>query len=186
MYASLSVLLSGLDRNSDWRIIHFSKSITAKCNALSFTGQFLLFMYTGQTEAIASTGRAHCQRQVAFFKLLLCYTCHIGIFQSVQNMFIIWIIETNYFIMGIWNCLRPRFRRKHITSCCSPHHICVDHWVVPLSVGNNTSARQRRNGRHIHHSGSKKNISLWARGPKWGLQYQKGALDWAQQWRAKV
>ncbi len=30
--------------------------------------QCLVFMNTGQIEAIAVTGRAHCRRQVAFFK----------------------------------------------------------------------------------------------------------------------
>ncbi len=44
----LSVCLAGLDQNSDWIIIHISESIAVRPLKL------------------AVTGRAHCQRQVAF------------------------------------------------------------------------------------------------------------------------
>ncbi len=40
-------------------------------HGLPVTGQCFVFMNTGQIEAITVTGRAHCQRQVAFFKAIL-------------------------------------------------------------------------------------------------------------------
>ncbi len=42
-------------------------------HALPFTGQCSVFMNTGQIEAIAVTGRARCQRQVAFLTLTLTF-----------------------------------------------------------------------------------------------------------------
>ncbi len=78
----LSVCPSGLDQNSDWIIIHISASIIARSLKLYhsqvYIGSWPIGFYlllTTLSEKILSanghgftavTGRAHCQRQVAF------------------------------------------------------------------------------------------------------------------------
>ena len=51
--------------------VRMSVSKSIRLSTLCFTGQYLVFINTRQIEGIAVTGRAHCQRQVAFLKFNL-------------------------------------------------------------------------------------------------------------------